>query len=208
MSEPFEFFSEAYWVSIAQGQGIASQNSELQVPLELGHYVHGWQEQYPYENMGSIEHDANIRVDNAPSQSPRNVDLDGNMTDPVAAPISPTLRSEEVMQEPLHTTDGNHDLPGHSMHSYSRVNKEHRHHISLDHIKDLSLGDRNGTHQCMYKRGRGICRRSFHSRDDAVRHVIEVHLKNIRFICSCGRTFTKKTYAEKHKMEAEATPDN
>ncbi|KIJ55156.1 hypothetical protein M422DRAFT_239783 [Sphaerobolus stellatus SS14] len=207
MSESFESFDEAYWAMLAQYQGIASQNREL--PPQPGQDVHGWQEQYPYENTGFIEHDANIRVDNVPSsQIPGNVDLHGNMVHPVAAPISFTSRLEEVTQEPLNTTDGNHHAPGHPMHPYSRVNKEHRAHIALDNIKDLSAGDRNGTHQCTYKRGREICRRSFNSPDDAKLHVIGVHLKNIRFRCSCGRTFTKKAYAETHKMKAESAADN
>ncbi|KIJ55170.1 hypothetical protein M422DRAFT_239797 [Sphaerobolus stellatus SS14] len=207
MSEPFEFLNAAYWASIAQDQGIASQNSEF--PPQPAQYVHGWwQEQYLYENMGSVEQDANTQVNNVlSSQIPGNVNINGNIAH-VDAPISPTSSLEEVTQEPSNTVDGNHHAPGHSTHSYSRVNIEHRDHILLDHVKDLSFGDRNGTHQCTYKRGRGICRRSFHSRYDAVRHVIGVHLANIRFRCSCGRTFTKKSYTEKHKMEAEAAPDN
>ncbi|KIJ55146.1 hypothetical protein M422DRAFT_239773 [Sphaerobolus stellatus SS14] len=130
------------------------------------------------------------------------------MAHTVVVPISPPSMLEEVMQEPLNTAGANHHAPGHSTHSYSKANKEHRDHIAFGNIKDLSSGDRNGTHQCMYKGGRGICRRSFNSRDDAMRHVIEKHLKNIRFRCSCGRTFTKKAYAEKHKMEAEAARVN
>ncbi|KIJ55154.1 hypothetical protein M422DRAFT_239785 [Sphaerobolus stellatus SS14] len=201
MSEPFTSF-EAYWASITQDQSIAFQNNEL--PLQPGQYVHGWQE-YLYENMGSIEHDANIHA--LSSQIP-NVDLVGNMAHTVATPISPTSMLEEVTQEPLNTASANHHAPGHSTHSYSRANKEHRDHIASDHIKDLLPGDRNGTHQCMFKRGRGICRRSFNSCDDAMRHIIEKHLKNIRFRCSCGMTFTKKAYAEKHKIKADAARAN
>ncbi|KIJ55150.1 hypothetical protein M422DRAFT_239777 [Sphaerobolus stellatus SS14] len=202
MSETFESF-ETYWTSIIEDQSIAFQNNEL--PPQSGQYVPGWQE-YLYENMGSIEHDANIH---APSfQISGNIDLDGNMAHTVAALISPTSILEEVTQEPLNTAGANHHAPCHSTHSYSRAKKEHRDHFALDHIRELSLGDRDGTHQCMYKRGRGICRCSFNSRDDAMRHIIEKHLKNIRFRCSCGRTFNKKAYAEKHKIEAEAARAN
>ncbi|KIJ55184.1 hypothetical protein M422DRAFT_239812 [Sphaerobolus stellatus SS14] len=202
MSESFTSF-EAYWASITQDQSIAFQNNEL--PLQPGQHVHGWQE-YLYENMGSIEHDVNIHAPS--SQIPGNVELDGNVIHTVAAPIFPLPMLEEVTQEPPNTAEGNHHALGHSAHSYSRVDKEHRAHIALGNIKDLLQGDWNGTHQCMYKRGRGICKCSFNSRDDAIRHIIGQHLKNIRFRCSCGRTFTKKAYTEKHKMEVEATQVN
>ncbi|KIJ55175.1 hypothetical protein M422DRAFT_239802 [Sphaerobolus stellatus SS14] len=102
--------------------------------------------------------------------------------------------------------NGNHHAPR-PMHSYSRVTSEHlppnNYDIAFENIIDLSRGDRNGTHQCIYRRGRGVCRRSFDSAFEALLHVIEDHLESIRFRCSCGRNFSKKAYAEAHITKPE-----
>ncbi|KIJ55189.1 hypothetical protein M422DRAFT_239817 [Sphaerobolus stellatus SS14] len=90
-------------------------------------------------------------------------------------------------------------------HSYSRLSVQdlppHNYNIALNNITPLT-GDLNGAHQCMYMQGRSVCRRSFPYALDAMLHVAEEHLCNVRFRCSCGRTFTKLKYVLEHVLKA------
>ncbi|KIJ55169.1 hypothetical protein M422DRAFT_239796 [Sphaerobolus stellatus SS14] len=90
-------------------------------------------------------------------------------------------------------------------HSYSRLSVQdlppRNYNIALDNITPL-VRDLNGAHQCMYMQGRSVCRRSFPHALDAMLHVAEEHLCNVRFRCSCGRTFTKLKYVLKHVRKA------
>ena len=68
--------------------------------------------------------------------------------------------------------------------SYSRLRPEqlppNNYDIAFDNITTLTTNDINGTHQCIYKRGRGLCRRSFWTEVDALDHVAEEHLANAK----------------------------
>ncbi|KIJ44447.1 hypothetical protein M422DRAFT_252046 [Sphaerobolus stellatus SS14] len=185
MSEPFNSFNETNWramhIQADQNSGLqVSSSSPRRVP-EPGQYV-PVQEQYLARNIGYTELN---NVNGTPNMPP--------------LPAAGGLPSHNV-------GNGNHHAPR-PMHSYSRVTSEHlppnSYDIAFENIIDLFKGDRNGTHQCVYRRGRGVCRRSFDSAFEALLHVIEDHLESIRFRCSCGRTFSKKAYAEAHITKPE-----
>ncbi|KIJ25307.1 hypothetical protein M422DRAFT_273725 [Sphaerobolus stellatus SS14] len=94
---------------------------------------------------------------------------------------------------PTASTEASQAGPTHN--SYCRLSAEnlppYNYDIALNNIAPLS-GDPDGAHQCLYICRRSVCRRSFKYALDAMLHVAEDHLANVRFKCSCGRVFTKE----------------
>ncbi|KIJ55172.1 hypothetical protein M422DRAFT_239799 [Sphaerobolus stellatus SS14] len=203
MSDPFNSFNETNWrVMLIQ----AAQNSELH-EISSGSPRHlpepgqhaPLQEQYP-ANRNSGYTNLNVRI----CRDKLSVSLTA-LKNINGIPNMPPLPAARAL--PSHNIDNGNHHALRPMHSYSRVTSEHlpskSYDIAFENIIDLSKGDRNGTHQCIYRRDRGICRQSFDTAFEALLHVIEDHLENIRFRCSCGRNFSKKAYAEAHITEPE-----
>ncbi|KIJ52674.1 hypothetical protein M422DRAFT_243451 [Sphaerobolus stellatus SS14] len=94
---------------------------------------------------------------------------------------------------------------GSTHNSYYRLSTEdlppYNYDIALNNIAPLPC-DPDGAHQCLYICGRSVCRRSFKYALDAMLHVAEDHLANVRFKCSCGRAFTKEKYVVGHMKKS------